>query len=588
MSSDVVLSAALRSNLLSLQRTQSNVDKVQNALATGLKVSSALDNPQSFFAARSLNNRAADLSKLVDGIGQSISAVKQANTSVEQLTKLVEQADSIVSQAQDAAADSAIASVTGTKDLSAVDNITDLGINGTTVGNYLIIKVNNPDDATVTYTLNVSLSAGDSIDQVLAKINSSGTPNGTPAVTSSYDSAGEAFVEASLTADGNLKIAAANGGNLQITFQQDSTDAGTSIENAPALALASALGFGSIAGQVDSAAGATDTNDDAIQVTAVANNKLVSGVFYDGSVDNTFADASDLLTTVDDTATGSNKRFVFSSTNNDTITVSINNGTTVSLTVDSDSTTIQGLVDKINGNATLKAFVKAEYDATTGQFSIAKISSKLETLEIGVTNGDGSAQGGTEADFDFGLSALTTTTELNASSELFVFGASSGVLAQLEKDFNKVREQIDDLVNDSAYSGANLLKGEDLVTYFNSDRTSSLTTSGVDLTTAGLNIEEADFASETTIASFTSSVRAALSTVRTFSGSLANDLNLIQTREEFTKETINNLSEGSDKLTVADQNEEGAKLLALQTRQQLGVTALSLAAQAQQSVLRLF
>lgn len=588
MSSDVVLSAALRSNLLSLQKTQSNVDKVQNALATGLKVSSALDNPQSFFAARSLNNRAADLSKLVDGIGQSISAIKQANTGVEKLTKLVEQADSIVSQAQDAAADSAIASVTGTKDLSAVDNIADLGINGTTVGNYLVIKVSNPDDATVTYTLNVTLSSGDSIDQVLAKINNAGTPNGTVAVTSSYDSAGEAFVQASLTSDGNLKIAANNGGNLQITFQQDNTDGGTSIENAPALALASALGFGSIAGQVDTGAAATDTNDDAIQVTAVANNKLVSGVFYDTSANGSFADASDLLSSVNDTATGSNKRFLFSTSGNDTISVSINNGTTVSLTVDQNATSIQGLVDKINNNATLKAFVKAEYDSTTGQLSIAKISSKLESIEIGTSNTSARDEGGTEADFDFGLNSLTTTTEGNASSEFFVFGASSGVLAQLEKDFNKVRDQIDDLVKDSPYAGANLLAGEDLTTYFNADRSSSLVTSGVDLTTAGLDIDEADFASSTTIDSFVSTVKTALDTVRTFSGSLSNDLNIIQTREEFTKETINNLSEGSDKLTVADQNEEGAKLLALQTRQQLGVTALSLAAQAQQSVLRLF
>ncbi|MGB3215653.1 MAG: flagellin, partial [Alphaproteobacteria bacterium] len=46
--------------------------------------------------------------------------------------------------------------------------------------------------------------------------------------------------------------------------------------------------------------------------------------------------------------------------------------------------------------------------------------------------------------------------------------------------------------------------------------------------------------------------------------------------------------EGSDKLTVADQNEEGANLLALQTRQTLGVTSLALASQSQQAVLRLF
>ena len=57
MTGEVVLSAALRSNLLSLQRTQTSIDKVQNVLSTGLKVSSALDNPQNFFASQSLKNR---------------------------------------------------------------------------------------------------------------------------------------------------------------------------------------------------------------------------------------------------------------------------------------------------------------------------------------------------------------------------------------------------------------------------------------------------------------------------------------------------------------------------------------------------
>jgi flagellin-like hook-associated protein FlgL len=76
--------------------------------------------------------------------------------------------------------------------------------------------------------------------------------------------------------------------------------------------------------------------------------------------------------------------------------------------------------------------------------------------------------------------------------------------------------------------------------------------------------------------------------VRNFGSTLANDLSIIQTRQDFTKETINNLQEGSDKLTLADKNEEGARLLALQTQQQLGVISLSMASQSAQSVLRLF
>lgn len=71
------------------------------------------------------------------------------------------------------------------------------------------------------------------------------------------------------------------------------------------------------------------------------------------------------------------------------------------------------------------------------------------------------------------------------------------------------------------------------------------------------------------------------------SSQLANQLNVITLREEFTKNIINEFETGADKLTIADLNEEGANLLALQTSQQLGVSSLSLASQARQSVLRL-
>jgi flagellin len=63
---------------------------------------------------------------------------------------------------------------------------------------------------------------------------------------------------------------------------------------------------------------------------------------------------------------------------------------------------------------------------------------------------------------------------------------------------------------------------------------------------------------------------------------------VIQDRQTFTTSLINTLQTGSDALTNADQNEEGASLLALQTRQQLGITSLSLASQAQQAILKLF
>jgi flagellin-like hook-associated protein FlgL len=76
--------------------------------------------------------------------------------------------------------------------------------------------------------------------------------------------------------------------------------------------------------------------------------------------------------------------------------------------------------------------------------------------------------------------------------------------------------------------------------------------------------------------------------LRTASSNLGTNLNIIQTRQDFTLEFSNVLTEGASKLTAADQNEESANMLTLQTRQQLGTIALSLANQAQQAILGLF
>mgnify|MGYP002135256860 CR=1 FL=1 len=151
-----------------------------------------------------------------------------------------------------------------------------------------------------------------------------------------------------------------------------------------------------------------------------------------------------------------------------------------------------------------------------------------------------------------------------------------------------VRDQIDELINDAQYRGINLLGGDNLVTYFNEDNSSSLTTEGENLSSNGLGITEAVFRTSAGIASDLVKVQSALDTVRSFGTTLSNSLAIIQARRDFTEGTIATLKAGAGDLTVADQNEEGANLLALQTRQQLGVTSLALASQSQQSVLRLF
>src|SRR3984893_3344318 len=94
----IVLSASVRQNLLSLQSTASLLSTTQNRLATGNKVNSALDNPTNFFTAQGLNNRASDISNLLDGIGNGVQVLQAANTGLTSLQKLVDTAKSIANQ----------------------------------------------------------------------------------------------------------------------------------------------------------------------------------------------------------------------------------------------------------------------------------------------------------------------------------------------------------------------------------------------------------------------------------------------------------------------------------------------------------
>src|SRR6187549_4308222 len=98
--SDINLSKAVRSNLLSLQSTATNMAKTQNRLATGLKVNSALDNPSNFFTASALNSRAGDMANLLDSMASGIQTIEAADNGLKSITKTVESMQSTLRQAR--------------------------------------------------------------------------------------------------------------------------------------------------------------------------------------------------------------------------------------------------------------------------------------------------------------------------------------------------------------------------------------------------------------------------------------------------------------------------------------------------------
>ncbi len=97
--SNIVLSASVRQNLLSLQSTADLLATTQSRLATGKKVNTALDNPTNYFTAASLDARASDINNLLDGIGNGVQVLQAANTGITSLQKLIDSAKSVANQA---------------------------------------------------------------------------------------------------------------------------------------------------------------------------------------------------------------------------------------------------------------------------------------------------------------------------------------------------------------------------------------------------------------------------------------------------------------------------------------------------------
>ena len=185
--SEIILSSAVRTNLLSLQRTADQAATTQNRLATGLKVNSALDDPTAFFTAASLNNRAGDLNRLLDSAGLAVKSLEAADNAIGAITKLVESAQATAKQALEASSTTAVS--TGTLDISTQ---TDLGAN--------VTNLDDLDEFTVQVgaatAVTVVIADGDGVTELLADINAI------------------ANVSASTTTDGFLRIEATNGEDL--------------------------------------------------------------------------------------------------------------------------------------------------------------------------------------------------------------------------------------------------------------------------------------------------------------------------------------------------------------------------------------
>jgi flagellin-like hook-associated protein FlgL len=184
--------------------------------------------------------------------------------------------------------------------------------------------------------------------------------------------------------------------------------------------------------------------------------------------------------------------------------------------------------------------------------------------------------------------ALGVTTSASANNAVAPVSATR---TTLQGNYNNILTQIDQLAGDSSYNGVNLLNGDSLKVLFNENGTSSLTISGVNFNSKGLGLSAASgtgFLDNNNITTSETAINAAITTVRAQTETFGTNSGTISTRQTFEQNMINTLQTGASNLVLADQNQESANLLTLQTRQQLEISALSIANQANQSVLKLF
>ena len=152
-------------------------------------------------------------------------------------------------------------------------------------------------------------------------------------------------------------------------------------------------------------------------------------------------------------------------------------------------------------------------------------------------------------------------------------------------------QQINTTSQDSSFNGINLLNGDDLKLTFNETGKSTLNITGVTYNATGLGLNSlvagTDFKDNNSANKAITALSNASTSLRTEASALGSNLSIVQIRQDFSKSLINVLQTGSSNLTLADTNEEAANSQALSTRQSIAVSALALANQSQQSVLKL-
>jgi flagellin len=525
MGSDVVLSAGVRQNLLALQDTARLMSITQNRLATGKKVNSAIDNPVNFFTASGLSSRAKDLGALLDGMENGIKTIEAADNGITSIKATIESMKSTLLQARQ---DKSFKSATYSVGLTAPAATDVLTLSGGALSAPVAVDVTN-----------------------------------TQAVrTSASNFANMDFSSAANTYDGVLNFTiAVNGGtarNVVVAATSD-TNLTVSVDGGPV------------------------TN------FTIADSDIVTGADMVGALNAAFDAASTPIAVTVSGATGAPLVFTSDTAfSNTQANVVVTTGAVTAPAVAASFYT-NGALTKINPVA-----------QTVDQIAAGINANALLTDKVTASNDGGRLRITNLSTIDLSLVGATTAGVINGDLGVGNTTSIGGnvVRRNLVKQYNDLRDQLNKFADDASFGGVNLLRGDKLRISFNELGTSTIVVQAQDefgvprpINTLTLGIDlllNPDVDADSSIDGFLDDLSTSLNTLRSQASSFGSHLSIVEIRTQFTKEMINTLQVGADKLVLADTNEESANMLALQTRQQLSTTALSLASQADQAVLRLF
>jgi len=199
---------------------------------------------------------------------------------------------------------------------------------------------------------------------------------------------------------------------------------------------------------------------------------------------------------------------------------------------------------------------------------------------------------------DVGLAAGASVSDLLIQMKAKALAASDTGLdtagrSALNEDFKALRDQITKVVSNATFNGSNILDGSivGLQALANGDGTSQLTVSAQTLTLGGSIVTVGateSFSTATHAASVLTLITSSINNVSTALAKLGTGSKSIESHATFIGKLQDTLDAGIGNLVDADLAKESAKLQALQTKQQLGIQALSIANQAPQSILSLF